>query len=262
MNAHENTFEYLTTLVRTLWDAPIGRMKHRAEQWGPCNPVGDGDAKTATPSTYRPVGPTCPDGSSEHVGKCPYLGNGCYAQGGNVARHQRRATDEVDASVRATAIGMVWARRTDKLCRLHVSGDFVLHGSVDHRYIVQIGMLADIVNDVSGKPRGTPVAWSYTHIPQRTFEAYRAFLERKGVIVRYSDHTGANGAIVCEFGALPQLKADKGVKYVKCPAQLPQKKTCADCTLCWTLPSHTVVFEPHGAAKRKAGRASLAILQG
>lgn len=249
-----STHETLTTLVRTLWDAPIGRLKNRAEKFGPVNPVGDGDSKTATPSTYRPVGATCPQ-------TCAYLWNGCYAQGGNVNLHQVRASDETDAAVRAAAIGMVWAVRTGKLCRLHVSGDFITQGRIDHLYIARLGMLADIVNDVAKRPRGTQIAWSYTHIDQPTFAPYQRQLATHGVWVRYSDYLGPNGAIVHDFDTLPALKADKGVKYIKCPAQMPQSLTCAECKLCWTKGAHTIVFEPHGVMEKKARTASLKVLQ-
>lgn len=254
------TYGHIYWLVRTMWSAPISTLRKRAEVFGPVNPVGDGDMKTATPSTYRPVGSTCPDGSEDHIGSCPYLGHGCYAQGGNVALHMRRASEERDSSIRSVALAMVWARRTARLARLHVSGDFVSDGRIDHRYIAQIGMCADVVNDASGQPRGSAVAWSYTHIKAATFEPYRAYLARKGVHVRLSDTRGAHGAIVADFNTLPAMKA-KGVRYIKCPAQLPQEKTCVECTLCWTMPDHTIVFEPHGAAKRRAREASLRVVQ-
>lgn len=243
------------SLVLALWEAPLTKLRDVALRFGPVNPVGDGDSKTASPSTYRPVGPTCPDGSSEHIGRCPYLGSGCYAEGGNVAIHARRSQDEVWASISAAAVGMVWALKTERLCRLHVSGDFVQGGRVDHRYIAQLGVLADAVNAIAGRAKGSMIAWSYTHIPARTFAPYRKVLERHGIAVRFSDHSGENGVIVAPFDEIPA-----GIRYAKCPAQLPQGRNCADCTLCWTLPSHTIVFEPHGASKNKARAAALRVM--
>ena len=40
---------------------PGAFLRKAARVYGPLNPIGDGDAKTQTPGTYRPVGPTCPD---------------------------------------------------------------------------------------------------------------------------------------------------------------------------------------------------------
>lgn len=250
-------------LVRTLWTAGISTLRDKASAYGASNPVGVGDAKTGSPSTYRPVGPTCPDGSSAHLPKCAYLGSGCYAQGGNVALHSVRSGDTIGPSVIAAAIGIVWALRTDRVCRLHVSGDFVSHKRIDHRYIAQLGMLCDVVRQVSreqGLDAPEIMAWSYTHIPADTFAPYQRYLARKGIHVRYSDHLGDNGVIVSDFAALPAMKAH-GIRYLKCPAQLPQGKTCDECRACWELPSYIVAFEPHGSGKRKARFASLRILQ-
>lgn len=244
-------------LVRDLWNSPISKLKRTAHTYGECNPVGDGDAKTASPSTYRPVGATCPE-------TCAYLGNGCYAEGGNVNLHQTRSADDVGPSVRAAAIGIVWAARVGKLCRLHVSGDFMRQGRIDHRYIVQVGLLCDAVRQVAaenGDKVGHYLAWSYTHIDRDTFMSYKSYLDSKGVHVRWSDYAGPDGAIISDFDALPALKSETGLSYVKCPAQMPQGLTCDQCRICWELPSHTVVFEPHGATKRKARTAALNVLQ-
>lgn len=259
-NSNPTTRRWLTDspLIADLFACGLSRLVETARKHGPVNPVGDGDSKTASPSTYRPVGSTCPDGSSEHIGRCPYLGHGCYAEGGNVNLHQTRAGADLDASVNAAAVAMVWAVRTGRIARLHVSGDFVRAGRVDHRYIAQLGILADTVNVTAGRPIGTAIAWSYTHIPADVFEGYRVVLARHGIHVRLSDHAGAHGAIVRDFRGLQGA----GVRYLKCPAQLPQGSTCAECRACWERPDHTIVFEPHGAAKNRARAVALRVLGG
>lgn len=246
----------MDALIADLMACGLSKIVETARKHGPVNPVGDGDAKTASPSTYRPVGDTCPDGSSEHIGRCRYLGNGCYAEGGNVRMHQIRAGADLDASVNAAAVAMAWAVRTGRMARLHVSGDFVRAGRVDHRYIARLGLLADAVNRAAGRPVGTAIAWSYTHIPADVFEGYRVRLEKHGIHVRISDHSGAHGAIVRDFDSMP----GSGVRYLKCPAQLPQESTCAECRACWERPDRTIVFEPHGAARNKARAAALRVL--
>jgi len=50
----------------------------------------------------------------------------CYAAGGNVALHERRATVSAWAAARTALGAIAWAAATGRLARLHVSGDF--HG--------------------------------------------------------------------------------------------------------------------------------------
>lgn len=255
----------IRSLITTLYDTSVRRLKTEGKRYGSVNPVGDGDAKTGAPSTYRPVLHTCPTGRALHLPRCPYLGVGCYAECGNVNIHQGRASIDVDASVISAAIGIVWAIRDEKVCRLHVSGDFVLHDCIGHRYIAQLGMVCDIARDV-GTNLGFDIphylAWSYTHIPKVVFEPYRTYLDRKGVHVRYSDVVGENGAIVYDFAHIDTLRKETGGQFVRCPAQLSHQITCVDCRVCWLRPSHTVVFHPHGTAKRKIADKSHTVLHG
>ena len=48
----------------------------------------------------------------------------CYAANGNVGIHSRRSTVDPWASARAAMAAVVWARATNRLARLHVSGGF------------------------------------------------------------------------------------------------------------------------------------------
>lgn len=241
-------------LVETLWNAPLSKLKTLAAADGPVNPVGDGDAKTNAPGTYRPVGATCP-------ATCAYLGNGCYAESGNVAMHQRRASADTTPALRAAAVAFVWAVRTGRLARLHVSGDFERAGKLDVAYVRGLCQLADKVNALAGRARGETIAWSYTHIPVRRSARMVRVLAAHGISVRFSDHAGPRGAVVAPFTSLPALRAKHPtVRFAKCPAQL-RDTTCRDCTLCWTRPDLTMVFDPHGRGKRKATAAGLRVLQ-
>lgn len=225
--------------------ASRGMLKSMQAQLGdaPCVPVGDGDEKTASPGTYRPVGDSCP-------ASCSYLGNGCYAQGGHVNLHQMRAAVDRIAAVNGAAIAMVWARQTDRVARLHVSGDF--GQTVDLAYIDALCAVADAVNAHSGAPLGSTVAWTYTHhVPG----PWVARLAAHGVHVRASDRAEHNGVIVARFADVPALRRTTGARIAKCPAQL-RKTTCADCRLCWERKDLVIAFDPHGGSANRAADAS------
>lgn len=211
------------------------------------DPVGDSDAKTATPSTYRPVGPTCPS-------SCPYLGRGCYAQAGNVRLHEQRASGLALPSIRAAMIAIVSAHRQGTGYRLHVSGDFGTGDRVDREYVLG---LAHAVEALRAHGIAAP-GWSYTHFGPDVFETSRLRLLRAGIVVRYSDRVGPLGAIVAPFDRVPSLRRSTGARVVKCPAQVSDA-TCAECRLCWERPELTIAFDPHGPSRRKV--AALAVIQ-
>lgn len=215
-------------------------------------PFGDGDEKTGAPGTYRPVGGSCPPA-------CPYLGNGCYAQGGNVALHQRRATSEAHDAALSAGAAMVWAVLTGRIARLHVSGD--LGQTIDGEYCAMLAALADAVNVRAGRPEGTTVAWTYTHHEDGP---WLRWLRSCGVAIRLSDSAGEWGAVVMPFADVTRRKVtgrDARGRFVerhriaKCPAQL-RETTCAECRLCWTRPDVAIAFDPHGGTARKAAAAS------
>lgn len=228
-------------LVSLLWSAPLGsrpdaalRKVCRAAGVEPA-PFGAGNSKTAAPSTYRPVGPTCP-------ASCPYLGRGCYAQSGRVALAAQRADDGLDAALAAAAAAMVWAARLGTLARLHVSGDFARDGAVDTAYVTAV---ADVASAVRERRGGTgPVAWAYTHLPDGPWvETLRA----AGVAVRLSDRLGKHGAIVvADREHARAVRTETGERVAVCPAQL-RPMTCAECRLCWSRPDVTVAFLAHGS---------------
>lgn len=242
----------LTALVRILWRAGhsrhgevratdmIGRaMRGRIRGLGlQLVPIGDSDAKTASPGTYREVGLTCPS-------TCRYLGNGCYALGGNVAIHQRNAGNSVNAALHGAAAAMVWAALTGRVARLHVSGD--LGTSVDADYVAGLVEVGREVRRLSGN---AVVAWSYTH---HADGPYRAELADAGIVVRLSDRTGPSGAIVVASREhAREVRAASGAPVAVCPAQL-RDVSCAECRLCWTRPDVTIAFIAHGMSAAKVG---------
>lgn len=237
------------SVVDILFRAPLSAQSFRRalDKHGvPRNPFGDANSKTGAPGTYRPVGKSCPT--------CPYsptTGNGsCYASGGKVAMQAQRATTDLASSIYSAAAVMVHARRSGTVARLHVSGDFG-ESVVDLDYVDGLIDAAHAVNDASGMPRGTVVAWSYTH---HVDGDWRARLAAAGIAVRLSDKVGEWGAVVVPFSDVVQLRAT-GTRIAKCPAQLRDVK-CIDCRLCWERPEVTIAFDPHGARARKASEAS------
>jgi hypothetical protein len=244
----------LDQLVRELWSLAVGArpaVAFRAylrERGLVSVPFGDGDQKTASPGTYRPVGATCPR-------TCPYLGNGCYAEGGNVALHQRVASADRRAALVGAAVVMVWAARTDRTARLHVSGDMMgPDGKVDHTYVHGLTDIARTVRELRGGDR--PVAWTYTHA---TSGPWVELLREAGVAVRLSDRGGEWGAVVVadrEGARLRRGTRDARGRFQRpertavCPAQLGDTD-CASCKLCWSRPDVTIAFLAHGNGARK-----------
>ena len=99
-------------------------------------------------TTYRPVGLTCPP-------TCPLLGNGCYAQRGNVNIHAKRAASKRDELRKAAG---------NQLIRHLVSGDW-LKPTADGRRIVDRELLRETIALHKSVPWLT--GWGYTHAAER-----------------------------------------------------------------------------------------------
>lgn len=252
---------YYDRLLEALWNAPISKLRETAWAFGPVDPFGDGDSKTAAPGTYRKVG-AGEDGSCH--ADCELMNSGCYAQGGNVNLHQVRAGSSAGPSLRAAAAAMVWAHRTNRLARLHVSGDFLERGRIDRHYVAGLCAIADRIRARIGNP-GAVVAWTYTHIPRNRFDRYRLRLMDHGIVVRYSGqwrNDGRPAAIVVPRAHVSAWRsANPGVRAARCPAQIQESTTCDSCRICSDRPSMVVLFDVEGAQRRKAATAALKVLQ-
>ena len=244
--------------LSTLWKGarwihnPGDYLRKKAHGFGPCNPIGDGDSKTQTPGTYRPVGPTCPASCDRLIEK------NCYALMGNVRIHQKRSSPDIEPALRAAGVCFIWGTLTNRLTRLHVSGDFGT-SSVDpalQEYVKGLVMVANTVNRLAGKAQGTSIAWSYTHVDGVTNETpWLVSLRKAGIHVRLSDRATYNGAIVGNFHDFQKIRRAIGGKLVKCRAQLEKAVSCRTCRLCWERPDLTVLFTPEGAGKARLARA-------
>ena len=210
------------------------------------NPVGRADSKTASWGTYRPVGPTCPP-------DCPLLDLGCYAQTGNVALHQRRASAEAGPAVEAFDFALYNAKREGGIVRLHVSGDFGRTWDQARPYITELCRTAKRY----GGDHKHVVAWSYTHLSYTLQGRYwQARMLAAGIVVRWSTrHDVAYGVKVLATRqpnhrandeawrvAIRQAKDEASkANGIVCPAQIGDT-TCARCRACWTVADRPIAF--------------------
>lgn len=215
-------------------------------------PLGAGNSKTMVPSTYRPVGDTCPS-------TCPWLNKGCYAQHGHVSIAAKRAASAALPSVRAAALAMTVARHNKLLARLHVSGDFLEDNVVAAVYVDGLIQVAGQLRELL--PGDDALAWSYTHLSQEEFGEDQERLRRAGINVLWSEQRVDGGALVWDFDRAAELRAKHPeLRFVKCRAQLQDGVSCASCDLCYQAAkpdAHmTILFDPHGV-KERAMRKSL-----
>ena len=216
---------YVDTMVwrshRTRATTIDGRIAY-IRRGAPMNPVGAANRKTGTAGTYRPVGPSCPP-------TCPYLGQGCYGQGGHCNRAQRRAsTDPLLSALAAVAASLATHGAP---IRLHVTGDFWLRAEsrVHVEYIDALCIGLEALRSYDGN-RPQIVAWTYTACdlaPERL-----ADLQFAGVSVR-------------RLGVQAVVHPDAPAGAFQCPTQTGRVANCATCRLCWTT-TKPVNFWPHG----------------
>ena len=242
-------------LLKLLWKvaekAPANRrmsiMRALAKGAGKTNPVGDGNGKTALPSTYRPVGKTCPPG-------CRFLqpppfnpryprragSPTCLALFGKTGKHQANASEDAAPSLRAAAVAMIAAAQDGDPARLHVGGDLGQTWTQAAPYIDGLIQISRFIRDIAGDPdRAT--AFGYTHLDDHpTLQ----LLWSEGLFFRRSDRSGHMGALTGSHDNRP-----KGT--FKCLEQVspwspsnPDGFTCASCRMCWTHPKNPVIFKP------------------
>ena len=243
--------DHWRALTRLAWYAGNNdKLRKLVQANGPVNPVGSANAKTATASTYRPVGATCPT-------TCPQFPKEgekrtCLALSGNVQLHQVRASSLVAPSIRSVIVALVQAARWGNPARLNVSGDFFTpEGALDAAFLQALEAVADTIQELRGPYNTTTLAWGYTHAKPAQFMDWHLALDKVGIVIRYSGETGPWGAVVYS-GPNPAAKArEVGATY--CPEQAMADAvksgtrdawsgvTCLDCTLCWTRP-RTILF--------------------
>jgi hypothetical protein len=213
----------------------------------------NGKLGTGVCATYAPISHTCP-------ATCPLRDNGCYAQSGNVAIHnrvreQRSASNTAidcaaeEAAELRVAASMGYANQP---MRLHVAGDSTTSTGTK--------ILSDAVRDVWKGP-----VWTYTH-------AWREVRRHMwgGVSVLASCETEeqlytavisgyAGAVVVSEFpNGKRAWTTTEGIRVIPCPAQTSDR-TCAECRLCWDDTAlynrnAAIAFSAHGSGKKKLKR--------
>lgn len=236
----------ITSPDRLSRETATARLLARGKRWLarrdlPCVPVGQGNAKTGVPSTYRAVGPTC--------GPCPHEAT-CYADRGRTGIHSRNSDRSIEAAVYGAALASTVALLTGTIARLHVSGDGGQSGedfradSWSPEYIQGLAALRLVLLDAGLVQPGEPHAWGYTRLPCDPFE-----FERLGIAMRRSGYRGAMGAIVVrDWDELRRAHWD-GPRPMRCREQL-DGTPCHQCGLCWTRPDRAVAFLAHGTGAR------------
>lgn len=203
-----------------------------------------GNSKTGIMAvTYRMVGS---EGSGTCSDKCPFLGNGCYAQSGNVNIWQKRS--EYSESDGLLLYRFVQSLPTGYMLRHHVSGDVLFNNAVDWDYIQWMNKAALSRPDIS--------QFTYTHawkeIGSNPF---------KGVVMNASCETIEQVKEAKELGYPVVMVVDsedkrvswreQGLRFRTCPQQL-QSITCGTCKLCAKEDrEQVVVFRAHGKSYKR-----------
>ena len=190
-------------------------------------------------STYREVGVTC--------GDCKWLDNGCYAQSGNVALHQRGRSSTED--------GAIFLRELERIphgaiMRLHVSGDFMYNGVLDREY------LAAVIQGARMRPDITFYGYTHVwrHINRSEWQFPRNFTLNASCddadAYREARAAGWDATTVVPDGTAWKRKGN----VVVCPAQT-SGMSCIECKLCMKSERKlTVAFIAHGTGKKKVSR--------
>lgn len=214
--------------------------------------------KNKVDATYVSIKASCPK-------SCPLMGEGCYAQLGNVGIHVARLDLEADgfsplqaARSEAKAIDSSYkggAIPINRDLRVHVAGDSrTLAGT-------------RLINNAVGrwKDRGGRDCWSYTHAWQHV---PREEWSNVSMLASVSNVTEA--AQARELGYAPSIVVDEHLsdkaytlgdsdtKWIPCPAQT-RGVGCSDCRLCFDADrlhegNFGIAFAVHGVRKTSLKR--------
>lgn len=236
------------------------------------SPIGNTNSKTALPSTYRTVGPTCPMNCKfhpEHGKNSKNKKAYCYAKLGFVGVQMQRVNLKrgrkwiLAEDLNAAMIAMYYRQLERKRllegnisgARLHTSGDFYWKNKIEVPYIRGLCYASTLVQSVF--PGTKEIAYTYTAIPREDFEPYRIQLLNHKIFVNYSrmDLTDLRGGetVVWKHSNIDELKdkVNEGTKIIPCLNQVDKQQTCRTCGLCG-YKNHEkilIVFDPHGPTK-------------
>lgn len=218
-----------------------------------------------TKSSNAKTGPVAVTTSSRATcsPSCPFLQNGCYADGGPLRFHW----DKVSRGER----GKPWREHLADLAalpagsklRLNQAGDLpATAGRISRRYARALALAVKHLK-----------AWTYSHhqLTPSNLQILRYF-NRQGLTVNCSTETesAADAAVAAGLPAVltvdsaetrAQWNTAAGHRVIVCPAQR-RETTCADCMLCHKRGRRVIVaFLAHGTGRKKA-QAALAATGG
>ncbi len=201
-------------------------------------------------ATYAPIRQTCPS-------SCAFLDNGCYAQVGRTAPHNRRL--EVAArKAKAGAVRIAKAEAAairqlsgDKPLRLHVTGDARTHESA--------AILAKAAADYSSR-HGQPV-WCYSHawrkVPREAWGAVSVLASTESIegVKKAMSRGYAAAIVVAELPGDGKAWKQDGIRFTPCP-EMTRGIQCTDCLLClndFKLKERKAViaFGAHGSGAKR-----------
>jgi hypothetical protein len=204
------------------------------------------NSKTGPVSTTYVGQKSCPK-------TCPFLGAGCYAEGGMTGFTTARLADSTGdardhARSEATAMDALSGKRP---LRLHVVGD------------ARTTIAAAILGKAAARYRAkhSQPVWTYTHawrdVLRGTWGPAVSVLAscETPTQVRQANHRGyAAALVVAEFPGDKRYDID-GVSIIPCPAQT-RGVQCTDCRLCFDdsklrAIGATIGFAAHGNRARK-----------
>lgn len=209
-------------------------------------------------ATYVSIKASCPK-------DCPLMGNGCYAQLGNVGIHTHRIDKEAEgfttvdaARAEAKAIDASYkggAVPAGRAMRLHVAGDSRTRKGT-----------ALINNSVKRwKIRGGGDVWSYTHAWRNVPRKAWSHVSMLASVSNVSEVAEARAQGYAPAIVVPEHPSDKAfkldgcdTKWIPCPAQT-REVGCSDCRLCFNADrlfhgNFGIAFAVHGIKKNQLKR--------
>ena len=189
---------------------------------------------------------------------CPFLGSGCYADGGPLASHFGKVTTGERGVPFPQHCAELAALPPGQITRLHQAGDMPHNGGRISRRFVH-GMV---------KACRKLKAYTYSHHLLSLGEnlALLRYANRQGLTVNVSTESeaAADEAIAAGLPAVMAVRSDEerdrwqtpaGHAVLVCPAQTGNTD-CATCQLCYKRNKRMIIaFRAHGNTKRKADAA-------
>jgi hypothetical protein len=215
-------------------------------------------------ATYVSIKASCPK-------SCDLMGEGCYAQLGNVGIHVSRLDREAEG-FSAVQAARAEARVIDESYggkEIPYERDLRLHVSGDSRTLAGTRLINNAVG--RWKQRGGGACWSYTHVWKSIHRSEWSNVSMLASVSNVAEAREARKQGYASAIVVPEHKSDKAyklagsdVKWIPCPAQT-RDVACSDCRLCFNADRlHSgefgIAFAVHGV-KKNALKRHLEVIQ-